>query len=81
MNNKEWKKLFRENTLNEQAKFTTLKKSGDVKLQHAIRHDGKEWFRVEMPGGVFVFDINEKREAEEKFKETVNFLKGMERTK
>ena len=81
MNSKEWKKLLHENTLNEQTKFTILKKNGDVKLQHAIRRDGKEWLRVEMPGGVFVFDMNEKREAEEKFKEAVNFLKGMERIK
>ena len=78
---KEEREILDEKILDEKTEKKILKKQGDVELQYVRRHDDKEWLCVSMPGGVFIFDVEEKKEAESKFKEVVNFLKGMERTK
>jgi hypothetical protein len=82
MDKKLWNKLLNKNSLiTENVNYKTLKKNGEVELQYVVRQDGKDWYRVIIPGGVFVFSANEKKKAENKFKEASDFVKGMERFK
>ena len=77
MKKSELKGMIREVILNEIIETKVLKKGGDVELQYARRHDGKEWYRVTIPGGVFIFNMDEKKKAESQFKQAVLFLKGL----